>query len=283
MGNILAARVVKGTDLFSQNRYILFRPKNGREKQAWRDKADLSFKEHIPSFLHPERAEVRAFRSFDTTCRKIETSWGRPYAVNFAMEVSAFGEIIGQLASARGFGFFGLCTFPEKSRPQLQSVHLLLPAEPEHKTYGAPDIPLIAALVKAPDSSLKRNREGWEKNYWGIEVAVMIHAINTYCERCAAALGRESVAMNSMKVETFDGHLLDNGLTEAKALDIIYDFGIFQVQAKRVPHKQLVKVNERSTIWGFELSAENARGLVAQYHQTIEAIFGPAPRPEKLV
>jgi succinate dehydrogenase flavin-adding protein (antitoxin of CptAB toxin-antitoxin module) len=276
MGIAVKTEVILNARILSDSRFVLFRPKIYGERQPWRQQfINRGVKVPIPPSFFPQEAELRSFSSFEQARRIVNNQWGRVPAREFAAE---FEEISEKLSvSPASIRLFGFSVHAKKS--SLQNVHLLLFAEHPKTILPASCFPVVTAVIKAPwnniDEKTRIKIDEWRRCHRGIDLAVLVHAIQVYFKLTGASLNDESIAMTKLLLASRDSRVLDFARMEDKAADLKYDMMIFNVRVAEIPKKQFDFLPGNYTVWGFDIDGVTSARLVRTYHGWIKAIFGP--------
>ncbi len=305
MGRLLKTSVIYGKSLLRQKGHVLFRPKKRGEQSPWRKdwlnsgRVQITPKQvvysegiPIPAFLFPEQAKMAQFKSEAVLSSQLKRHWGegsmprvietiiKPFATMLT-SIHAYSQ-----ALAMGFGIHGLYSNHD-GRWELQSVHTLIPFD---NPDAASPIPIVAASVKAPwnvwDVQGDKEFKKWKGQYWGIELALLIHAVKTFYGYQRYSLGEEAVSgqreglLFPVPNASSRAHIaVQDLLRYLNDLDNPYlrsDANIFGIEIKEIDITSLGVFPNYQNKWlayGFKIDGKTAEELIITYHHWMKNIF----------
>lgn len=289
MGRFADVKFVSGPRICRRGDYVLFRPRRETDQMGWR-------REHlpdrpIPAFLYPERAKAAVFRSMRSAGQEMRRQWGACSDDLSEPVFSPFLDVLSSIyryrpARERGYGVHGLYTV-KHGRRILQSVHALVPfIDPQTEN----PIPLMAACAKAPWNrkglSEVSTLEEWRAQYWGIDLAVLIHAIRTFYKSEEYSFGEQVISgwrmglLLPFPATGYDPHIqfqdLLNYLSKLDSPELRTDSRIFGVELEKIDVSGLGVFPNHGREWlayGFRTDGETAENLVQTYCKWMDIIF----------
>ena len=299
MGTLISNGVVLGRNA-SGNSFVLLRPKERGEKNLWRQKfieesrREINMEGHsvsvfdsidIPAFLHPVRASIVPFNSYSRANKQIALHWDSEHGTRFRHDLADFKGFLASIYAAEQrmirFGVFGLYTHEQppasgEAKPKLHSVFTLLPGSHEST---ASIIPVVVSSLKAPWNAFSGRRmshEQWKKQHWGIDLAALIFAVQTYFRGNPASFPEEVIAAWRIKLTMpssqpsmeFRGKKKSGTDTSHLEFDLkAFGFAIEDMDV--TPH-----VFKNEIVYDLGLTAEQARNISDEYHQWAERMVG---------
>ncbi|MEE8637962.1 MAG: hypothetical protein V3T21_02850 [Candidatus Margulisiibacteriota bacterium] len=304
MGKFADVSVVSGNALCRRNDHVLFRPVKKGKKQKWREIYSLRNWEElfsvsvlepnklpIPTFLYPERAEIKPFYSISEASQESRKEWSETAAREFSETIfSPFFDILNSVygyrpAVGNGYGVHGLYT-KNRDKRILQGMHALIPfVDPE---TGDP-LPLMAACIKAPWNTPgfeMKGVESWRQQYWGIDLAILVHSIRTFYKNMPYSFGEQAVSswrvglLLPVPCSPHDPHIqyheLLGYLNSLDNPELRADINLFGIDLERIEINGLgifPNLGKEWMAYGFRIDGQTAERLVQTYYKWMDHIF----------
>jgi hypothetical protein len=305
MGQFLNVPVVNGKALLRNQNYVLFRWREKETRQSWRMRYMLngpvqpdSFHSirsrdvPVPAFLSPVPAKIHNFQSLQNAAAEMKRHWGGGTTESLAEEIyHPFFDIMYSLLHHRevmkiGYGLHGLYSRTGKEL-RLESVHALLPFA-DHTTGDM--VPLVAACIKAPWNFMginwKSSMGNQDKECWGIDWAILMHAVRTFYRSEKYSFGEQMVVNWRMgflfpiseesDLPRIPFPVLLEYLNKQDLPELRSDALIFGIEMEKPSSAGLGIFQNRGKEWivyGLRMDAETAERSVLTYQYWIEQMF----------
>jgi|GEM_PF-6051616 len=296
MGEFLNVPIVNGKALLRKQNYVLFRWREKKTREGWRTRYMLNgpvLKDvPIPAFLSPVQAKIHNFQGLQNAAAEMNRHWGGGTTEALAEEIyHPFFDIMYSLLHHRevmklGYGIHGLYS-KLGNKLRLESVHALLPFA-DHTTGDL--VPLVAACIKAPWNFMginwKGGDENWDKQCWGIDWAMLMHAARTFYRREKYSFG-EQMAINwrmgflfpiseesNLPLIPFPAlleYLDKQDLPELRSDALI--FGVEMEQPSPTGLGIFKNLEREWIVYGFRMDAQAAERAVQTYQHWIDQMF----------